>query len=68
MCKIDNINTWIQARKEEWNSISRISEHKSPVGRKNIDRPRKRWNDSIRIDIIERQQRKTDFSGYIQVY
>ncbi|XP_030765794.1 uncharacterized protein LOC115889857 [Sitophilus oryzae] len=58
-CKVDNINEWVLSRSREWNEhISRMDEgrivrsarDKSPLGRRNTGRPRKRWCDNLTID------------------
>ena len=55
-CKVKNINNWVLNRKVEWNEhinrmdvrrIVRIIRDKSPLGRRNVGRPRKRWSDNL---------------------
>ena len=55
-CKVENINNWVLNRKVEWNEhinrmddrrIVRITRDKSPLGRRNVGRPRKRWSDNL---------------------
>lgn len=56
ICGVENINTWVKSRKQEWNlhidrmteqRIVKIARDKSPTGRRGIGRPRKRWNDDL---------------------
>lgn len=55
-CSIEGTNEWISRRKREENDhisgmpdvrLSRIARDKSPVGRRQIGRPRKRWSDCL---------------------
>lgn len=56
ICEVENVNTWVKNRKQEWNQhinrmteqrIVKIARDKSPGGRRSIGRPRKRWNDDL---------------------
>lgn len=58
-CNVDNINKWIHGRKQDWNDhISRMTDNrivkivrdKSPVGKRSVGRPRKRWCDSLNVE------------------
>ncbi|KAK5646720.1 hypothetical protein RI129_005184 [Pyrocoelia pectoralis] len=55
-CKVENINEWVLHREHEWNEhITRMDEQRtvkaardmSPIGRRSIGRPRKRWSDNL---------------------
>ena len=56
MCGIENINDWELKRKQEWNKdINRMDKNRlvrtardtSPIGRRSVGRPRKRWSDNL---------------------
>lgn len=57
-CGVDNISDWVLARKMEWNDhisrmdqrrIVRIARDESPIGRRSLGRPRKRWSDNLTV-------------------
>ncbi|XP_045463812.1 uncharacterized protein LOC123673370 [Harmonia axyridis] len=57
-CGVDNISNWVLARKMEWNDhisrmdqrrIVRIARDESPIGRRSLGRPRKRWSDNLTV-------------------
>ena len=57
-CKVENVNEWVLSRKEEWNEhisrmdnrrIVRVARDKSPLGRRSLGRPRKRWSDNLSV-------------------
>lgn len=57
-CIVENVNHWVLGRKREWNAhigrmdenrMVRIARDKSPLGRRSLGRPRKRWSDNLTV-------------------
>ena len=55
-CGTEDVNQWLLGRKNEWNQhinrmedtrVVKIARDKSPLGRRSIGRPRKRWSDNL---------------------
>jgi hypothetical protein len=52
-CEIQNITSWVQRRRTEWNeNISRMADDRlvrdgTPEGKRNRGRPMKRWRDAL---------------------
>lgn len=54
--EVENVNKWVDNRKKEWNThiermsqkrVPRIVRDRSPVERRSIGRPHKKWNDNL---------------------
>lgn len=57
-CRVDNITDWVLGRKMEWNGhisrmdqqrVVRIARDESPIGKRSLGRPRKRWSDNLTV-------------------
>lgn len=58
-CQTENVADWVSNRKKEWNNhinrmdnnrIVRIARDNSPIGRRSVGRPKRRWKDNLNPD------------------